>query len=526
MTKTEVLVVGAGPTGLVLALWLDAQGVSVRIVDKAAEPGETSRATVVHARTLELYRQLNLADAVVAAGNKATGLTMWTGGKERAHLPLAEVGESLTPYPFVLIYPQDLHERFLVERLSARGITVERRMELLDVADDGQVVRARLRGPDGREETCQVRYLAGCDGARSTVRKGLGASFEGGTYEQLFYVADVEVETNSSGGNINVIFEGPEFMLTMPYGHENRLRFIGTTREDRAEKGQPLTFEDVRRGVIDAAGFKVLAVHWFSTYRVHHRVTERFRHDRVFLLGDAAHVHSPAGGQGMNTGIGDAINLAWKLAAVIREQAGDDLLDSFEAERPVFARRLVATTDRVFTAVTAQGSFAEFMRAQIAPIFAKVAWRLDMTREAAFRLVSQTMLDYSDSPLSVGEAGKVAGGDRLPFVRFEGGDNYASLSAIRWQVHVYGAANQDLRQTCADHDIALHQFPWRTEFGKAGLARNAAYLLRPDTYVGLADPDGSGAALTAYLKKHSLRLGKGVSEGAGRARPVADHFRC
>lgn len=505
MAQTDVLVVGAGPTGLAMALWLNAQGVRVRIVDKSAGPGETSRATVVHARTLELYRQLGIGDAVAAAGNKATGLTMVAGGKARAHIAFADVGSALTPYPFVLVYPQDIHERFLVERLEQTGIRVERHTELLDFVDDGHGITARLRGPQGGEERCEVRYLAGCDGARSTVRKALGAGFEGGTYEQVFYVADVEAGAETANGEVNVVFEGPEFMLIMPYGHENRLRLVGTVRKDRAAAAETLAFEDVGHEAIDAIGLKVEKVNWFSTYRVHHRVTEHFRHGNAFLLGDAAHVHSPAGGQGMNTGIGDAINLAWKLAAVLRGQADDSLIDSFEAERPVFARKLVDTTDRVFTAATAQGGFAEFIRTHVVPAVAKVAWSLEPAREAMFRLVSQLMLDYPDSPLSAGKAGKVSGGDRLPFVRFDGSDNYDSLSVIAWQVHVYGTATEALRRACSDRNIPVNEFGWHDAFGEAGLARNAAYLLRPDSYVGLADPHGSADALIAYFTERSLR---------------------
>lgn len=173
--------------------------------------------------------------------------------------------------------------------------------------------------------------------------------------------------------------------------------------------------------------------------------------------------------------------------------------------RPIFARKLVETTDRVFSAATAQGSIAEFMRTRIAPIFAKVVWSLDTAREAIFRLVSQTTLDYPESPLSAGKAGKISGGDRLPFVRFDGRDNYDSLSAMAWQVHVYGAASADLKAACAGRNIRLHEFDWRDEFGKAGLARDAAYLLRPDSYVGLADPEGHADTLNAYLAERAIR---------------------
>jgi 2-polyprenyl-6-methoxyphenol hydroxylase-like FAD-dependent oxidoreductase len=502
---TQVLIAGAGPTGLVLALWLNAQGVEVRIIDKSAEPGTSSRALAVHARTLELYRQLGIADAVVAAGHKAGAITMWTAGKRRAHIPFNDFGGAITPYPFVLIYPQDQHERFLTDRLEERGITVERNTELIAFEDLGTGISARLRRADSTEETLEARYLAGCDGASSTVRHLLGAGFEGGTYEQRFYVADVQAKPNTLGDEIHIAFQGPEFVLVMPYGQAGKLRLVGTVREERVRNPEALSFDDVGRQAIEGLGLDVERVNWFSTYRVHHRVTERFRRGNVFLLGDAAHVHSPAGGQGMNTGIGDAINLAWKLAAVLKGEAEDMLLDSFEQERPAFAHQLVETTDRVFTLVTAQGSLAEFARTRIAPVFAKFAWNFHPTREALFRVVSQTMLNYPESGLSAGKAGKISGGDRLPFVRFDGRDNYDSLSRIAWQVHVYGTATSDVRQWCERRRLPLHEFAWQEAFDDAGMGRDAAYLLRPDSYVAIAEPHGSADALEAYLAGHALQ---------------------
>lgn len=432
MSQSQVLIVGAGPTGLVLALWLHAQGVPVRIIDRAKGPGTASRALAVHARTLELYRQLGIGDAVAAAGYQSTGINMWVAGKRRARLPISNFSDDITPYPFVLIYPQDHHERFLLARLQERGIKVEYDTALQAFADHGDFVTARVRQPDGSEHTCDIRYLAGCDGARSTVRQLLGASFEGGTYDQLFYVADVDADAGVGAGElseeVHIAFQGAQFVLVLPYGQPGKLRLVGTVRDDHDGKAGSLSFTDVGHQALAGLNLNVRKVSWFSTYHVHHRVTERFREGNVFLLADAAHIHSPAGGQGMNTGIGDAINLAWKLASVLKGEARARLLDSYDAERRPFAQSLVATTDRVFSLVTAQGSVAQFVRTRIAPLFAGFAWRMGPTRQALFRVVSQTMLNYRDSALSVGQAGKVSGGDRLPFARFDGRDNYDFMS--------------------------------------------------------------------------------------------------
>jgi 2-polyprenyl-6-methoxyphenol hydroxylase-like FAD-dependent oxidoreductase len=499
MTQADVLIVGAGPTGLVLALWLTRLGVRVRIIDKTAEPGTTSRALAVQARTLELYRQLDLADAVVAKGHQVPAVNLWVKGESTARISFGSVGSDLTPYPFLHIFPQDQHERLLIERLEAFGVRVERRTELVRFAEESNRVTARLRGPDCQEVDCAAAYIAGCDGARSIVRETIGTGFPGGTYRQLFYVADVEAAGPALNGELHVDLDEADFLGVFPLARQGQARLIGTVRDERAGRADTLTFEDVSDRAISHLKVEVKKVNWFSTYHVHHRVTEHFRKGRAFLLGDAAHIHSPAGGQGMNTGIGDAINLAWKLAAVVAGRAGDNLLDSYEAERIGFARRLVATTDRVFSFATAEGKIADILRTRVAPVLAPMAAAFDAVREFMFRTVSQITLNYRHGPLSRGEAGHVHGGDRLPWVRIEGSDNFATLAAMDWQVHVYGSASAGLAAWCAAHNVPLHIFGWRPGYEMAGLARDALYLIRPDTYVALADGSGAADALARYF---------------------------
>lgn len=506
---TSVLIVGAGPTGLTHALWLTRQGVQVRIIDKSVGPGETSRAMAVQARTLELYRQLGLSDAVVAAGHPNPTMNLWVNGKRRARLPMRDAGASVTPYPFVLVYPQDQHERLLVERLQTLGIKVERQTEFLSFGEKSDHIIARLKLPDGSEQLCKSAYLSGCDGARSPIRHQLGAEFEGGTYKQMFYVADVELSGLEPPGEAHIALDSSDFVAVLSYGHGGKSRLIGVMSDGNPDT---VSFDDVAHRAIERLGVKVEKVNWFSTYRVHHRVTGSFRQGRVFLLGDAAHIHSPAGGQGMNTGISDAINLAWKLAAVIKGDASDTLLDSYDQERKAFAKKLVETTDRVFTFVTAESSFSDFVRTHIAPVIAGLAYRVDGVREMMFRMISQTTLNYQESALSVGKAGKVKGGDRLPWVPVAGKDNFEPLSQIAWQIHVYGLAAPALKAWGAQRGINVYAFSWDKKYAEAGLAQDAAYLLRPDTYVALADPHPSTDAFDAYFKQRGIRPSLPVPE--------------
>jgi hypothetical protein len=242
-------------------------------------------------------------------------------------------------------------------------------------------------------------------------------------------------------------------------------------------------------------------VNWFSSYRVHHRVAQSFRKGRAFLLGDAAHIHSPVGGQGMNTGIGDAVNLAWKIASALKDPSCEGLLDSYEPERIAFAQRLVATTDRAFSAVLSPGALARLVRTKAVPLLVPTLFRLAAVRRLAFRTVSQTTVNYREGPLSSGAAGKVHGGDRLPWV----GDNFAKLSSLDWQIHVYGGAAPDLQAVAESHKMPLHVFAWHPAMETAGLKRDAAYLVRPDGYVALANAEASPTTISAYLNERKIK---------------------
>ena len=502
----DVLIIGAGPTGLVLALWLTKLGVGVRIIDKTVEPGTTSRALAVHARTLELYRQLDLTDTVVAKGHKVPGANLWVKGKKEARIAFEDVGSDLTPFPFLHIFPQDQHERLLVDRLEKLGIQVERRTELLSYEDAGDRVMARIRRADGTEEDCEAAYIAGCDGARSIVRQAMKIGFPGGTYQQMFYVADIEASGPPMDGELHVDLDQADFLAIFPLAGGRAARLIGTVREDALQPGKELKFEDVNGRAISHLKVNIEKVNWFSTYHVHHRVSEHFRKGRAFLLGDAAHIHSPAGGQGMNTGIGDAINLAWKLQMVLAGRAPDRLLDSYEAERIEFARRLVKTTDKIFTFVTAEGKLANIIRTRLVPIIAPSLTHFEAWREWMFRTVSQLAINYRECALNDGNCGEVHGGDRLPWLAADGNDNYTSLRAMTWQVHVYGTPRAGLSEWCEEGRLPLHVFPWRDEYRDVGLGKDGVYLIRPDTYVAVAETKGSPTSFQRYFDEHDLRI--------------------
>lgn len=502
MSRTQVLIVGAGPTGLMLALWLARLGVSVRIIDKTDAPGTTSRAIVVHARNLEFYRQLGIVDVALRDGLKWDAAVLWVNGHRAGSIDFGDLGDVASPYPFMLIFPQDLDEQLLIDELMQLGVPVDRETELIAVEHAEQGVSARLR-KNGVEEVCEAAYLAGCDGAHSAVRTQLGIGFSGERYSDIFYVADVVADGPAVSGEMHGVLDEADFLAVFPMKGPGRLRLVGSVGDDTADR--KLTWEDVSPRILDNLRTKVTDVRWFSTYHVDHRVAAAFRQGPAFLLGDAAHVHSPVGGQGMNTGLGDAVNLAWKLAAVLQGRADASLLDTYEPERIAFARKLVATTDKGFTFVTARGGLAKLLRTKLAPLILPALSRIRAVRRLMFRTLSQLSIRYPDSALSEGSTGRLAAGDRLPWTGNLDIDNFVPLAALDWQIHVYGQASDALRGLSQTKLPALHEFAWSSGMEQLGLKRDAAYLIRPDGYVGFADVGAKPTELSAYLDTWSIR---------------------
>jgi len=493
MEKTQVLITGAGPTGLVLALWLTKLGIRVRIIDKTSAPGTTSRATVFHARNLEFYHQIGIDQKVIDEGTVMDGINLWAKGHKVAHVAFGAAGEGLSPYPYALIFPQDKQEGLLIDELRQSGVSVQRETELLSFTDNGNSITATIRH-DGKEETLEALYLAGCDGAHSTVRHQTGITFEGADYARTFYVADAECEGPVTDGQMHGALDKADFFIVFPMKGKGNVRLIGTVPHIN-ENGQELKWEDVSRDIIARMNIQVNKINWFSTYHVHHRVAGSFRKGNAFLLGDAGHIHSPVGGQGLNTGIGDAVNLAWKISEVIKGNATAKLLDTYEAERIAFARKLVSSTDRAFTFVTLQSRLANFVRISIVPLILPLIFNIAWVRRLMFKTMSQIGIKYPQSILSVGKAGRVKAGDRLPWT----GDNFDSLKTLEWQVHVYGTASVVLANWCKANHIGLQTFRWTEQTKQAGLKKDAVYLVRPDAYIGLASVKQDTGILDRYF---------------------------
>ena len=508
MPPAPVLIVGAGPSGLNLALALIRRNVQCRLISEAEGPGEESRAMVVQARTLEFYGQYGFAGEVIEQGVVAETAHVREGGssgsREVLSISFKEMGTGLSPYPFALAYPQDDHERFLIEKLKNAGCEVEWGAKLTGFSEGENCIRATIQHNIGRVERAESEYICGCDGARSCVRETLQLGFPGGTYEQLFYVADVKI---ARGFSRDLYINLGKHILTLmfPVRSSGMQRLIGLVPPELSHRDK-LCFEDIRAHVEPLLDIKVTDVNWFSTYRVHHRVADKFRMGRAFLVGDAGHIHSPAGGQGMNTGIGDAVNLGWKIAHVLQNRADTSLLDTYEPERIGFARSLVSTTDRAFTGLVGEGVAGEFTRRIVAPLVFGVVTRSSLGRHAIFRTISQMRVHYPDSPLSQGVAGDVHGGDRLPWTEVHGKDNFEPLRSLDWQAHVYGEVDKDLEIACGELHLPLHAFSFGDSAKAAGFKRDALHLVRPDGYIALASFEQNASTLMTFVKQFHLRF--------------------
>lgn len=515
----DVLVVGAGPTGLMLANQLGRRGVRAMIIDRHAGPAVQTRALGVQARTLEIYSHLGIAERALELGKRATGAHIWTGGRLSARVPLGDIGRDLSPYPYLLILGQDDNERLLGEILRQWGMAVQWNTELVGLTQEADRVRAALKQPDGTSREITAAWVAGCDGARSTVRSLCGIEFAGAPYEHVFFVADTQVTGSMAPDELNVYLWRDGFHLFFPMRGTDHWRIVGIVPPALRGKDD-LDLADVIPSMRQeaGAGLSFQGCSWFSTYRIHHRRAVRFRDRRCFLLGDAAHIHSPVGAQGMNTGLQDAYNLGWKLALVLSARAGAAILDTYENERIPVARQLLSTTDRGFALVVSDARLAGMFRTRILAKVMALAMRFDRIRKVVFRTISQTGIQYRQSPLSqtlpgLPDAGPRAG-DRFPWLRVKlsadgpAEDLFQKLDDTRFNLVVIGQPAPAAGIPVLGDLLRTHVIPSDPandrELERANIPRPSFYLLRPDCYVGLSGSRLEVDAVTRYVSERLL----------------------
>jgi len=542
MAMPDVLIVGAGPVGLTMAAALVTQGIRCRIIDQAPLPSDKSKALVIWSRSLELLDKLGLSATFINTGMKLRGASIHGDGRRLVHVQTAGVE---SPFGFPLMIPQNETERLLTEFLAQHQILIERQVELVTFDEQLDEVPCQLRHADGRTETLAVRWLIGCDGAHSTVRHTLGMPFSGSAEPNDWLLADIHIEGALPLDEVSVFWHQTGALVIFPIT-PGRFRVVAdlgmaATAERRADP----TLNEVQ-AIVDQrgpGGLKLSDPVWLAAFRINERKVSDYRRGRVMLAGDAAHIHSPAGGQGMNTGMQDAFNLAWKLALIVQGQANTEvLLDSYSTERSAVGDQVLHGAEIITRVATLRNPVAQYVRNHVASLVSSFGFVQDKIKNALCEL----SINYRHSPLSTdawqGSAGELMAGDRLPDAALESAANArattlfgelrslahglllfcpvregaAELVAIAEQVerafgglvhsHVIfpaGASSVDLAALAA----APCEF-WIDRgklFDKFGVTAPALVLVRPDGYLGYRCQPASGDALVRYLKRYLVR---------------------
>ena len=501
VVKTDVLIVGAGPTGLALAIQLIRYGIGFVIVDKREGITPYSKAIGVQARTLEIYQQIDLADQLVDQGLIAKGVRLLEGGEARAEVPLTTLGEGKSPYPFLLIVEQSKHEHLLYEFIKAHGHDVRWQATLTDFSQDDAGVTGTIVNSNGEKQMVQAQYLVACDGSKSSVRTHLGLTFEGSTLERLFYVADVQLKWDFPHDMMTACLARDRSTAFFPMPGEDRYRIVGVFPEDSEKIEGKIPYDEIEKQILEDTQLQldIYQVNWFSTYKVHSRRVNKFSVGRCFVAGDAAHIHSPAGAQGMNTGIQDGYNLAWKLALVLRGEAAPRILDTYNEERVENAERLLETTDRFFDLLVNPDWLLSFVRRQIFPRVAKFMIGLDSVNQFIFPLISQTGITYRGHSLGVdtGDDFEVKAGDRMPYFSIDGEGIYDWLHAPKFHLLTFSnEAIQSESRSSVEHLV----WPLSEEVAEIfGTNKPFSVLLRPDKHIGFVTSGEPLSELRAYF---------------------------
>jgi len=490
--KTQVVIVGAGPAGLSLATQLFRHNIEFILLEKNETTTSLSKAIVVQARTLEIFQELGIAEEAIKRGAITTDMNLYYKGKKRVSVNLSGLGAGLSDFPFALSLEQSETEKLLVEYLLKNKKAVHWKSEFTHFKEHNEEVTAYYKDENGNQHDIVANYLVGCDGAGSLIRHQLDLSFEGSTEPKLFYVADVKLKSTVINKNALYFYMTKKgFVLFFPMEGHGHYRIVGVLPEDENKNEYQFSGIEpiIKEQIISPVDFEELR--WFSTYKVHSRKAASFFKGHCFIAGDAAHIHTPAGGQGMNTGIQDAYNLAWKIAYASRKELSNEVLKTYDTERIGNAKRLLQTTDRIFDIMSGVNPFWNFVRLSFLPLFFNLLGRSKLVKRKIFPLLSQTGIAYPDSFLSLKSSiGKVKAGDRMPYFVFSNGRSIFSYLSQPFFKLVY-FENDDV----SNHPLKDSKLPVEFLCFKEipspifGAAKKFYILLRPDNHISYIGTD-------------------------------------
>jgi 2-polyprenyl-6-methoxyphenol hydroxylase-like FAD-dependent oxidoreductase len=486
--KTQVIIVGAGPTGLSMAAQLMRYNIDFIIIEKKGETTTLSKALVVQARTLEIFQELGIAEKAVNEGQITTALNLFHNGKQITAINLAGLGEGLSPFPYALSLEQSKTENLLVEYITANGKKINWESEFTHFEESKNGVIVYYKDNKGQEQIIEAAYLIGCDGASSVVRHEIGSAFEGDTVPKIFYVADVKLKSNIINKNELFIFLIKKgFIIFFPMNGIGHYRIIGILPNAK-ESDEQFKFTDIEVSIKEQLMSDVdfEEVRWFSSYKVHSRKADTFVNGRCYIAGDAAHIHTPAGGQGMNTGIQDAYNLAWKIAYTIRGKVNPNVLSSYNTERTENAKHLLKTTDRMFDIMAGTSGFWNFLRINFFPVIARLITKSKMAKKKIFPFISQTGISYPNSYLTFNSSiGRVKAGDRMPYFIFSDGKQiFEYLSEPTFKILFFGNERNNNFKKLNNLKIQIAMFAFN-EIPKPIFKNLSDFyiLLRPDNHI-------------------------------------------
>lgn len=535
--NTDVVIVGAGPTGLSLACQFVRHGIDFVIVEKSEGVTPFSKALGVHARTLEIYEQLGLAQRAIEQGTIAGKTRLLQGGEVRGEVNLSEVGRGLSAYPFMLVLEQNKNEQLLYEHLRKHSRDVLWQTELESFSQSVSGVTALVKNSAGDSQTIVAKYLVGCDGPKSSVRRALGLTFEGSTFERLFYVADAQIDWKYGHDALHVCLAKNSVVAFFPMRGEQRYRIVGSFPEGLDKDEGEILYEEIERRIKEEAEIEldISHVNWFSVYKVHTRHVNKFSEGRCFVAGDAAHIHTPAGGQGMNTGIQDAYNLAWKMAFVLKGRADERILKTYNEERLPNAQRLAESTDRMFDLAAGTDWLFGLIRTTVFPPLAKYILALDVVKKRFFTLISQIGINYRDSSLSAHDGDKtftIKAGDRMPYFVHDGQSIFDKLREPKFHLLAFADGRGDNQTTRSEVEreyadaVDYHVLPLDPHVTEIfGVNKSFNVLLRPDNHIGFISQETSPRGIRAYFNtviarsptttvKHESRQNAGASDKA------------
>ncbi len=491
----DIIISGAGPTGLMLACQLARFGANFLILDKKTGITKESRALVVQARSMEIYQQMGLSGEVEREGEKSLGINFYKNGKKSSSVVLGNLAEGLSPFPYLMIYEQNKNESLLHRHIQSKGTDVKWDSEIIFMEEKNSGYFVTVRQSNELETKYACKYLVACDGSNSIVREFSGIPFQGGSYENVFYVTDTHVKANIASYMLSFFLTNESLCMFFPMQGKERFRVLGILPKEYYHRDD-IHFEDVEKNTKAQVKIQMefYDTQWYSTYKLHHKKVTHFNKGNIFFAGDAAHVHSPAGGQGMNTGLQDAYNLAWKLTLVSKGIAKNILMDTYHEERNPIAEDLLKSTDRMFGYMIKGGFFYGFIRLFFVPFVLPLVARFASIRKKLFLLVSQTKLSYNHSSLSKGKAGSIRAGKRFPyFILFENGEEVSVYDLIRKEsqtpflIIAYNLPVSDFSELDKNlfHIVEIPVSSANNQTLKGvGFPKSFIAMVRPDIYIG------------------------------------------